>query len=48
MMKGREQQKILHKDTNNDKVYAFITLLYPLNKLNSIQQERLETAVMTS
>ena len=31
MMKG-EQQKILHKG-NNDKVNAFITLLYPLNKI---------------
>ena len=45
MMKG-EQQKILHKGTNN-KVNAFITLLYPQNKtkLNSIQA-RQET-VMT-
>jgi hypothetical protein len=32
MMK-REQQKILHKCINNDKVNAFITLLYPLNKI---------------
>ncbi len=31
--KGREQQKILHKGTNNDKVNALITLLYPLNKI---------------
>ncbi len=30
-MKG-EQQKIFHKGTN-DKVNAFITLLYPLNKI---------------
>ena len=30
-MKG-EQQKIVHKGTNN-KVNAFITLLYPLNKI---------------
>lgn len=30
-MKG-EQQKILHRGTN-DKVNAFITLLYPLNKI---------------
>jgi hypothetical protein len=32
MMKEREQQKVLHKGTN-DKVNAFITLLYPLNKI---------------
>ncbi|CAN5614877.1 hypothetical protein BH23THE1_BH23THE1_32750 [soil metagenome] len=32
MMKG-EQQKILYKGTNNDKVNALITLLYPLNKI---------------
>jgi hypothetical protein len=31
MMKG-EQQKILHKGSN-DKVNAFITLLYPLNRI---------------
>jgi hypothetical protein len=31
MMKG-EQQKVLHKGTN-DKVNAFITLLYPLDKI---------------
>ena len=31
-MKRGEQQKILHKGTN-DKVNAFITLLYPLNKI---------------
>lgn len=32
MMKG-EQQKVLHRGTN-DKVNAFITLLYPLDKIN--------------
>jgi hypothetical protein len=31
-MKEGEQQKVLHKGTN-DKVNAFITLLYPLNKI---------------
>ena len=31
-MKRGEQQKIVHKGTNN-KVNAFITLLYPLNKI---------------
>jgi hypothetical protein len=34
LMKG-EQQKVLHKGTN-DKVNAFITLLYPLNKIKFI------------
>ena len=31
-MKMGEQQKVLHKGTN-DKVNAFITLLYPQNKI---------------
>ena len=31
-MKRGEQQKVLHKGTNN-KVNAFITLLYPQNKI---------------
>ena len=32
MKKGEQQQKILHKGSN-DKVNVFITLLYPLNRI---------------
>jgi hypothetical protein len=38
MMKG-EQQKVLHKGTN-DKVNAFITLLYPLDKIKFYTTEK--------
>jgi hypothetical protein len=41
MKKGREQQKILHKGSN-DKVNVFITLLNPLNgiKFNTSKTTR--------
>ena len=44
-MKRGEQQKILHKGSN-DKVNVFITLLYPLNGIK-FKQAKQETVMIS-